>query len=131
MSAPLRRRRERHGWQAERWVAWWLRLRGYRVLARRWQSPVGEIDLIVARGRVIAFVEVKRRPTLEAALASLQPRQLARIARAAEAYLQRRADRDRLEPRIDLVATAPWRWPRHLRGLAPPTLRGTVARAGP
>lgn len=131
MTAALRRRRERHGWQAERWVAWWLRLRGYRVLARRWQSPVGEIDLIVARGRVIAFVEVKRRPTLEAAVASLQPRQLARIARAAEAYLQRRDDRDRLLPRIDLVAIAPWCWPRHLQGLEPPALRATVASAAP
>lgn len=131
MTLALRRRRERHGWHAERWVAWWLRLRGYRVLARRWQSPVGEIDLIVARGRVIAFVEVKRRPTLDEALLSLQPRQLARIARAAEAYLQRRADRERLEPRIDLVATAPWRWPRHLEGLEAPTLRATTSARAP
>ena len=47
---------------AERVAAWSLRLHGYRVLARRYRTPVGEIDLVVRRGSLLAFVEVKGRP---------------------------------------------------------------------
>jgi putative endonuclease len=54
---------ERGGRRAESLAAWWLRLKGWRILARRVRTPVGEIDLVARRGRTIAFVEVKARAT--------------------------------------------------------------------
>ena len=65
MNAPLpsRRRRdaERRGKRGEGWAAWYLRLKGYRIVGRRVRTPLGEIDIIARRGRVTAFVEVKSR----------------------------------------------------------------------
>jgi len=93
---------------------WFLRLRGYRVLARRFRVPVGEIDIVARRGSVVAFVEVKARPSADAALESLTPRQRRRIARAALAFLQARPGLEMLVLRFDLVLVTPWRLPRHL-----------------
>jgi len=60
-----RRRAERAGRVGETAAAWWLRLKGWRILARRVRTPAGEVDLIARRGNLIAFVEVKRRATGE------------------------------------------------------------------
>jgi putative endonuclease len=109
-----RQRHERAGRLAEAAAAWHLRLRGFRILARRFQAPVGEIDLVARRGRLLLFVEVKRRADHATALAALQSVQQARIARAAEAFLQRRPDLAGCTLRFDLVAVAPWRLPRHV-----------------
>ena len=54
------------GLVAEGIAAWLLRLKGYRVLATRYRTPLGEIDIVARRGKVLAFVEVKARPTVEA-----------------------------------------------------------------
>ena len=56
-----RRRAERGGRRAETIAAWWLRLKGWTILARRVRTPVGEVDLVARRGRVTAFIEVKAR----------------------------------------------------------------------
>ena len=63
--------REAWGRWAESLAAWSLRLRGYRIVARRFRTPLGEIDLIAQRGRLVAFVEVKARTDLEQALVAL------------------------------------------------------------
>ena len=107
-----RRERERGGRLAEGWAAWSLRLRGYRVLARRFRTPVGEIDLVVRRGRCVAFVEVKARRDSADALDALGPRQRARIARAAEWFLKRHPRHAGCTLRFDLVIVRPWRPPR-------------------
>ena len=109
-----RRRRERRGRYAESVAALFLRLRGFRIIARRYATPVGEIDLVAQRGPLLVFVEVKHRAGRIDALAALQPMQRARIARAAAAFLQRRPDLAACAVRFDLVATAPWRWPSHV-----------------
>ena len=70
---PRRRKAERRGRRAELIAAWYLRLKLYRVLARRYRTPVGEIDLIVRRGRTIVFVEVKHRPSEAEALEAVPP----------------------------------------------------------
>lgn len=75
------------GRKAERFAAWFLRLRGYRVLATRYKTPLGEIDLIARRGRTLVFVEVKARATLTAGLEAITPRQQNRIKAAAEMFL--------------------------------------------
>ena len=109
-----RRGRERAGRVAEALAAWLLRLRGYRILARRYATPVGEIDLVARRGDLVVFVEVRHRPRATQALEALLPRQQARIGRAAASYLQRRPQLAACAVRFDLVAVMPWRLPRHV-----------------
>lgn len=106
--------REAWGRWAESLAACSLRLRGYRIVARRFRTPVGEIDLVAQRGRLLAFVEVKARTDLEQALVALSPRQRQRTARAAELFLLRRPDLAGHTLRFDLIAVRPWRLPRHL-----------------
>jgi putative endonuclease len=74
-----RRKAERRGKRGEGWAAWLLRLKGYRILARRARTPLGEIDIIARRGRVTAFIEVKTRDTRDAAMAAVTPWQARRI----------------------------------------------------
>ena len=49
------------GQKGEAWAAAYLRRRGYRVLARNYRVPSGEIDLILQRGNLLVFAEVKSR----------------------------------------------------------------------
>ena len=109
-----RRRREAWGRWAETVAAWSLRLRGYRVVARRYRTPLGELDLVVRRGALLAFVEVKARTDAEQALAALGVRQRERTVRAAELFLLRHPVHSGCTLRFDLVTVQPWRIPRHL-----------------
>lgn len=114
MTAAARRRAYARGRRAERLAAWWLRLKGYRVLARGWRSPVGEIDLIVRRGATLAVVEVKHRDSLAGAVEAIGPRQQRRLRRAAELFLQRHPELAGLELRFDALLLAPRQLPRHV-----------------
>ncbi len=105
----------RTGLAAEALAGLWLRLKGYAVLDRRYRTPFGEIDLVCQKGDVLAFVEVKRRSGAARAVLALTPRQQARIARAAEAYLQYHPHHRNLDLRFDLVAIDGWRRIRHVR----------------
>ena len=102
------------GRRAEVLAALWLMLKGYRVLGFRLRTPHGEIDLVARRGRVVAAVEVKTRTTIEAALeaVSLTPRQ--RLRRALRALAGRRRGLENAHARLDLMALAPGRLPRHI-----------------
>lgn len=111
-----RQRALRRGRSAEWLCLWHLRLRGWRILARGWRCPSGEIDILARRGGVLAVIEVKSRTDLEAAASALTPRQRRRIARAAEAFLQSRPDLAGLAVRFDLMLVAPLRVPRHWGG---------------
>jgi putative endonuclease len=114
MATAERKRREADGRRAETVAALYLRLKGFRILARRWRIHAGEIDLIARRGGVVAFVEVKARADLAGAAESLGARQRRRIARAAAAFLQKRPDLQGLDQRFDVVLVAPWRLPHHI-----------------
>ena len=108
-----RQRAERGGRRAESLAAWWLRLKGWRILARRARTPLGEVDLIARRGRVLAFVEVKARATAGQAEIALDDYRLRRVAAAAEALAPRYA-RAGDDLRIDAMLIIPRRLPRHL-----------------
>ena len=105
---------QRRGVRAELLAAWWLRLKGYRVVARDLRTPLGQIDLVVRRGRVLAIVEVKQRDDLRTAVESLTPRQQARLTAAAETVLAYRPALARLDMRFDIVLMVPGRRPHHL-----------------
>ena len=108
-----KRAAERRGHAAEAKALWWLRLKGYRLVARRFRSPAGEIDLIVRRGRTLVFVEVKAREGAAEAAEAIGARQQQRILRTAEAFLQRRPELAALDQRFDAVFVAPGHRPRH------------------
>lgn len=109
-----RRARERRGRNAEWLAALSLRLRGFRILATREKTPLGEIDLIAVRGRRVAFIEVKRRATLEAAEASVTAAQRSRIRRAANLWLARNERYQTYELGFDLVFLIDRHWPRYV-----------------
>lgn len=92
-------------------------LKGYQIVAFRLKGRGGEIDILARRGRVLAVVEVKRRATLEAALLALGPEQHRRLAAAGQTVARGRPALNGLELRIDMVALAPRRFPRHLQGV--------------
>lgn len=103
------------GLAAETRAAWLLRLKGYRILARRAKHPVGEIDLIAKRGRLLAFVEVKARKNVGAAIHSITSNQRRRIEHAAEAFVARNAALNLCDWRFDVVILeGSWGWPRHI-----------------
>ena len=104
---------ERRGRGAETLACWYLRLRGWRILARRARVPGGEVDIVARRGHTLAFVEVKARANEDAAGFSLDHWRLRRVARAAE-RLAPRYMRDGDEIRIDAMFIIPRRWPKHL-----------------
>jgi len=108
-----RARAEQRGRRGEGAAAWWLRLHGWRVLARRVKTPRGEIDLVVRRGRVVAFVEVKWRAGASQLDLAIDFYRLRRVAAAAEAVAHRFA-RPGDVTRIDVLLLAPGRWPRHI-----------------
>lgn len=109
-----RRRRYRRGHVSEWIAAASLLARGYRILGLRVRTPLGEIDLVARRGQRIAFIEVKRRPSLEDAEAALMPRQAKRLQRAAEYWLSRRPAYAECERGFDAILVLPWRLPVHL-----------------
>jgi len=89
---PERQIAFRTGISAESRAAAFLIAKGFRILARRWRSPVGEIDIIARRRSLLVFVEVKARERLDDAAWSVTDRQRLRIAAAAEAWLARNGD---------------------------------------
>lgn len=105
---------ERRGRRAETLAALWLRLKGYRILARRFRTPAGEVDLIARRGRVLAFVEVKARRDFSAAIEAVGRRQRERTVRAALAFLARTPRAAGCDLRFDIVVIRPRRPPHHL-----------------
>lgn len=102
----------RSGVFAESLVALLLRLRGNRIVARRYKTPVGEIDLVALKGKRLAFVEVKRRKRFEDAAEALPTRARRRIVRAAQYFLAAHPSYNGHDMRFDVVLTAPWSWPR-------------------
>lgn len=111
----------RRGHLAEALAAGLLTLKGYRVIARRYRCPVGEIDLIVRRGATIVFVEVKQRADAASALHALTPCQRERIVRAAQYWLSRRRGGRPVDCRFDMVIARPYLWLRHVENAFPGT----------
>lgn len=109
----------RSGLFAETLAALMLRLKGHRVVAQRYKTPVGEIDLVALKGKRLVFVEVKRRKTREDAAWTLPAKQRRCIVRAAQYWLAGHPEFSGQDIAFDVVLTAPWAWPRHIANAFP------------
>ena len=111
---PERQAAFRVGISAESRAAAFLIAKGFRILARRWRSPLGEIDIVARRRRLLVFAEVKARATIDEAAESVNERQRRRIAAAAEVWLAANPDKSILDIRFDAILVAPGKIPRHI-----------------
>ena len=106
-----RRSAERAGRRGERLAAWWLRLKGWKILDRRVRTPAGEVDLVARKAKLVAFIEVKTRANASDLDFAIDKRRLARVAAAAE-YLMPRYAGIGDDIRVDVVLLAPGVRPR-------------------
>ena len=117
------KRADHRGRRAELWARVWLVLKGYRILAHRFKSPRGEVDIVAQKRNTIIFAEVKARGSLQDAKEALRFRQRARIEGAADHFmktLRQRSGREKsgdYTVRFDLIAIVPRRLPRHMKGV--------------
>ncbi|MFM5932345.1 MAG: YraN family protein [Novosphingobium sp.] len=108
-----RQEAERRGRKGEALAAWYLRIKGWRILAQRVKTPRGEIDLVARRGRLVAFVEVKWRNKAADLDFAIDEWRLRRVRSAVESTAHRWM-KSGDDMRIDVVLLAPGRWPRHI-----------------
>ncbi|HEV7603251.1 MAG TPA: YraN family protein [Bradyrhizobium sp.] len=114
VAAPERVAAFRTGLSAETRAAAWLTAKGYRILAKRFRTPYGEIDIVARRRNLLAFVEVKARASLDEAAYAVTPRNQRRIIDAAQAWLMTHPEHADFELRFDVLLIAPRCLPRHL-----------------
>ena len=114
LASPERVAAFRTGLSAESRAAAYLMAKGYRILAKRFRTPYGEIDLVAKKRNLLAFVEVKARGSLDEAAYAVTPRQQQRIIDAAQGWLMAHPEHAEFELRFDAILIAPRRLPRHL-----------------
>ena len=113
-ASPARVVAFRTGLSAEGCAAAYLMAKGYRILAKRYRTPYGEIDIVARKRNLVAFVEVKARANLDDAAYAVTPRQQARIIDAAQAWLMAHPEHAEFDLRFDAMLIVPRRLPRHL-----------------
>ncbi len=114
MAGSRRRAAYRWGLHSESLCAWWLRCKGYRILARHFRLPVGEIDLVARRGQTVMFIEVKARSDAARAAHAVSRTQRKRIERAASGFLAANPHLSGHGVRFDTMFVVPWRLPIHI-----------------
>ncbi|NJR20189.1 MAG: YraN family protein [Hyphomonadaceae bacterium] len=124
-----RAKAEQAGRRGEAMAALALQIKGYSILETRTKTPRGEIDLIVRKGAVLAFVEVKVRRSTTVSGKVMTGTQMTRIVNAATAWASARPWTRHCQWRYDLVMVAPWRWPRHLKDAWRPINDPMLSRA--
>ena len=110
-----RRRAERRGRTAELVAALYMMTKGYRPLAWRLKTSLGEIDLIMKSGRRIVFVEVKTRAEIDKGLVSITPFSAQRMLDAARLWIGRNARDLGADYRFDILVVSAYHWPRHIQ----------------
>jgi putative endonuclease len=111
---PERVQAFRLGLSAESRAALLLIAKAYRILARRWKTPFGEIDIVARRRGVLVFVEVKARERVDDAVEAVTERNKRRIVNAAELWRARHPDHANGEIRFDVIVVTPGKMPRHI-----------------
>ena len=104
----------RLGLSAESRAAMLLIAKAYRILARRWKTPFGEIDIVARRRHTLVFVEVKARATADEAIEAVTGRSQQRIIRAAEMWLAHHPEDGKGDVRFDVIVVTPGKIPQHI-----------------
>lgn len=104
---------EKRGRRGEQLAAWFLRLKGWRIVGTRVKTPRGEVDLIARRGKSTDFFEVIARTQARDLATEIYAKRLPRVAAAAEILLPKYG-KECENMQIDVIMVAPWRWPNHL-----------------
>lgn len=109
---PKRREQQKkrsydRGLKAERWAGWLMRAKGFSIVKRRYKAQGGEIDLVCRKGKLLVFLEVKYRQTLDDALFSITSRNQQRIVTAAQHYLAYQEEGVIETYRFDVLVFAP------------------------
>ena len=117
MADGKRIRAEKRGHRSEWLAAWALRLKGWRIVAKRFKTKTGEVDLIARKRDLVIMVEVKARASLIEAMDSVTPTAQRRIEAAGDIWLARQPDYSNLSVRFDLIAVLPRQWPVHVERL--------------
>ena len=104
----------RLGVSAESRAALFLMAKAYRILARRWKTPFGEIDIVAGRRNDLVFFEVKARDTLDDAAEAVTARSKQRIVAAAELWLAHHPQDAQRAIRFDVILMVPGKLPRHI-----------------
>ena len=118
IASPAKQKAYKKGVWAEHVSTLWLLCKGYRVLARRYKTPRGEIDLICRTRTSMVYVEVKYRQSMDDSLTAVGPRQITRMQAAAQIFLSTQPSLSTLDQRFDLIAWAPKKFPKHVKNLA-------------
>lgn len=104
----------RLGISAESRAAFFLMAKAYRIVARRWKTPFGEIDIVARRRHTLVFVEVKARANADEAVEAVTERNRQRIIKAAEMWLAHHPGDGKGDIRFDVIAVTPGKMPRHI-----------------
>ena len=107
----------RRGIYAEILDGLYLMFTGWRVLAWRWKCPLGEIDLVAKKGKIITFIEVKARQNEQSALASITAHQWRRISNAADIFMSRQRQYADCSWRFDAIIIVPGKWPKRFKNM--------------
>jgi putative endonuclease len=118
LQTAKRRKAHQLGHSAELRAVWRLRLGGWTILARRYRTGLGEVDIVARRGKILAFVEVKARGDVVRATEALTERQFGRASRAASLFLAQHPRHAGCSVRFDAILVGGSAlgalWPRHL-----------------
>ncbi|MDR1551064.1 MAG: YraN family protein [Holosporaceae bacterium] len=109
---------ERKGLFCERVAVFFLLIKGYRILARRYKTVCGEIDIIARKRDTVVFLEVKSRKNIEKCYNAITKRQLARIQRSSEIFMRRANNLSNCSRRYDVILIADWEWPIHIENVS-------------
>jgi putative endonuclease len=112
-----RQQAERRGHRSEWMAAWFLRLKGYRIMVQRYKVKSGEVDIIARRGDLIVMVEVKARASVLEAMDAISTTAMRRIESAGDHWLSKQRDFAKLSVRYDLIAICPRKLPVHVERL--------------
>ena len=119
MTGPTSKRRRQRAHKFGHWAEWiaaaMLAAKAYRILAIRYRTRVGELDLIARKRDLIVFVEVKARASALEAVNAVDGPSRRRIHNAADVWLGRQKGSETLSLRFDIVAVCPWRLPVHFQ----------------
>lgn len=117
------RKANKQGHRAETLCKLLLRLKGYKIIATRYKTHQGEIDIVATRGKVLAFIEVKSRPNILAAHEAVSMQQQERLCRTGALFHAHNRGYSHYIMRFDIMLILPWRWPRHIKNAFPCRIR--------